>query len=70
MAVSLTGTASLTLPTKSQQLRTTPQMSSLAQDYHWGKAPSGGFLSHSDWTLIEVIMTWTIKVQTTPTQPV
>ena len=66
MAVSLTGTASLTLPTKSQL---TAWMS-WTQECHWGKAPWGGFSSHSDWPLIEVIVTWTIRVKTTPPQPV
>ena len=40
---------------------------SWTQDYCWGKAPWGGFLSHSDWPLIEVIVTWTHQSENYPT---
>ena len=43
---------------------------SWTQDYHWGKAPWGGFSSHSDRPHIEVIVTWMIRVKTTLPQPV
>ena len=71
MAVSLTGTASLTLPTKSQ-LSTWNNTSdeTFITQLSQGEGTLRWFLSHSDQTLIEVIMTWTIRVQTTPTQPV
>ena len=71
MAVPLTGTASPTLPTKSQL---TAQNNTSDETFITGLSQGEGtlrwFLSHSDRTLIEVIMTWTIRVQTTLTQPV
>ena len=72
MAVPLTGTASLTLPAKSQLTA----QNKTPDELFFHKIITGGrhlevvFLSYSDWTLIEVIMTWTIRVQTTLTHPV
>ena len=70
MTVSLRGTASLTLPTKSQLTAQNNTPDELNTRLSLGKGTLRQFWSHGDCPLIEVTVTWTIRVKMTLPQPV